>query len=188
MLKITIINYHKFLLCSLFSCLAVSGCQTMSAGECMSADWYRIGQQDGNAGQNENIGRRLDSCRENNVAVAPDSVSAYRTGYMQGVRNYCQPNRIMNDALIGIDRINVCPLETQNHLQPFSQAGLRIFHANQRIDQINRDQNRLSDELSNTKTTEKRAWEIRRQQRQLIYDLQSAVIELRQARIMLGTL
>lgn len=160
----------------------------MSVGECQTADWFKIGQQDGNVGQADSIGKRIDSCRAQNIAIAPQSVGAYRTGYAQGVRNYCQPNRILDDAILGRDRVNVCPLEVQNGLRPFAQAGLRVYSANQRIDQINSQQNQLSTELQQKKTTEKRAWEIKRQQRQLLHDLDNAVIELQQAKIMLGTL
>lgn len=181
-------HYYKVLIGSMLSCLVLSGCQTMSAGECQTADWYKIGQQDGNAGQNDNIGQRIDSCTKYNVAIAPNSVNAYRTGYAQGVRYYCQPNRIVDETIAGRDHLDVCPLELQNGLRPFSQAGLRIYRANQNITRINDEQNRLNDELSNKQTTDKRAWEIRRRQLQLTADLQNAVIELRQARIMLDTL
>ena len=188
MAQLNICNYYKALLCMALSSLMLSGCQVMSVGECQTADWFKIGQQDGNAGQADNIGKRVDSCREQNVAIAPSSVNAYRSGYGQGVRNYCQPNRILDDALTGRDQVNVCPLEVQNGLRPFAEAGMRVYSANQRIDQINADQSRLSSELQQKQTTEKRAWEIKRQQRQLLRDLDNAVIELQQARIMLGAL
>lgn len=161
----------------------------MSVGECQTADWFKIGQQDGNAGQADMIGKRIDSCREQNVAIDPNqSVHPYRTGYLQGVRNYCQPNRILDDGLAGRDRVDVCPLEVQNGLRPFAQAGMRVYSANQSIDRINSEQSRLSTELQNKQTTDKRAWEIKRQQRQLLRDLDNAVVELQQARIMLGAL
>lgn len=188
-MKITKNNTHpKMLLCAALSCLTLSGCQVMSIGECQTADWFKIGQQDGNAGQPDMIGKRVDSCREQNVAIVPNSVSAYRTGYLQGVRNYCQPNRILDDALIGRDQIHVCPLEIQNGLRPFAQAGMRVYSAKQHIDQITNEQNSLSNELQQKQTTEKRAWEIKRQQRQLLRELDNAVIELQQAHIMLGAL
>ena len=188
MIQTNIRNLQKALLCTTLSCLTLSGCQVMSVGECQTADWFKIGQQDGNAGQDDNIGKRVDSCREQNVAIASNSVNIYRTGYMQGLRNYCQPNRIIDDAIAGRDRVNVCPLEVQNGLRPFAQAGMRVYSANQRIKQIDTEQRRLSTELQQPQTTEKRAWEIKRQQRQLLRDLDNAVIELQQARIMLGAL
>lgn len=183
-------NLHKILLCTALSSLMLSGCQMMSVGECQTADWFKIGQQDGNAGQTDMLGRRVDSCRAQNVMIDPNDhvVGAYRAGYIQGVRNYCQPNRILDDALAGKDHVDVCPLQIQNGLRPFAQAGMRVYSANQRIDQIHSDQNRLSTELQNPKTTENRAWEIRRQQHQLLRDLDDAVVELQQARIMLGAL
>jgi len=181
-------NSYKLLVSMMLSCLTLSGCQVMSVGECQTADWFKIGQQDGNAGQADIIGKRVDSCREQKVDIAPNSVGAYRSGYAQGVRNYCQPNRILDDAIVGRDRVDVCPLEIQNGLRPFAQAGMRVYSANQRIDQINSEQSRLSTELQQKQITEKRAWEIKRQQRQLLRDLDNAVVELQQARIMLGAL
>lgn len=160
----------------------------MSVGECQTADWFKIGQQDGNAGQADMIGKRVDSCREQKIDIAQNSVGAYRSGYAQGVRNYCQPDRILDDGLAGRDRVDVCPLEVQNGLRPFAQAGMRVYSANQRIDQIHSEQNRLSAELQHKQTTEKRVWEIKRKQRQLLRDLDNAVVELQQARIMLRAL
>jgi len=189
MTQTNIRNFQKALLCTTLSCLILSGCQVMSVGECQTADWFKIGQQDGNAGQADMIGKRIDSCREQKVDIDPNnSVNAYRTGYAQGVRNYCQPNRILDDALAGRDHVDVCPLPLQNGLRPFAQAGMRVYSANQRIDQINSEQNSLSNELQRKDTSEKRAWEIRRQQRQLLRDLDNAVVELQQAKIMLGAL
>jgi hypothetical protein len=179
---------EKALLCAALSCLTLSGCQVMSVGECQTADWFKLGQQDGNVGQADIIGKRVDSCREQNVMIASNSVNAYRAGYGQGLRNYCQPNRILDDAMAGRDRVNVCPLEVQNGLRPFAQAGMRVYSAKQRIDQITNEQNSLSTELQQKQTTEKRAWEIKHQQHQLLHDLDNAVIELQQARIMLGAL
>lgn len=186
--RINIRNSSKLLMSLTLSCLTLSGCQVMSVGECQTADWFKIGQQDGNAGQADLIGKRVDSCREQNVAIAPNSVGAYRTGYTQGIRNYCQPNRILDDAIAGRDHVNVCPLEVQNGLRPFAQAGMRIYSANQSIDQIHAEQSRLATELQQKQTTDKRAWEIKHQQRQLLRDLDNAVIELQQAKIMLGSL
>lgn len=188
MIRTKIRNHYKVFFCATFSSLALVGCQVMSVGECQTADWFKIGQQDGNAGQADMSGRRVDSCREQNVAIASNSVNAYRTGYEQGLRHYCQPNRILDDAILGRDRVNVCPLEVQNGLRPFAQSGMRVYSANQRINQINSEQNRLSTELRYKQTTDNRAWVIRRQQRQLLRDLDDAVIELQQARIMLGAL
>lgn len=187
--RINIRNSRQLLISLALSSLTLSGCQMMSVGECQTADWFKIGQQDGNAGLADTLGKRVDSCREQNVVIDPNhSINAYRAGYMQGVRNYCQPNRILDEGLAGRDRVNVCPLEVQNGLRPFAQAGMRVYSANQRIDQIHSEQNRLADELQKKETTDKRAWEIRRQQYQLLRDLDNAVIELQQARIMLGAL
>lgn len=188
MTRVNIRNSHKLFISLTLSCFTLSGCQMMSVGECQTADWFKIGQQDGNAGQADIIGKRVDSCREQKVDIALNSVGAYRSGYAQGVRNYCQPNRILDEGLAGRDRVDVCPLETQYGLRPFAQAGMRVYSANQSIDRIHSEQSRLGSELQNKNTTEKRAWEIRREQRQLLRDLDNAVVELQQARIMLGAL
>lgn len=188
MKRTNMIHHYNTLICTTLASLMLTGCQMMSVGECQTADWFKIGQQDGNAGQSDMIGKRVDSCREQKVDIAQNSVGAYRSGYAQGVRNYCQPDRILDDGLAGRDRVDVCPLELQNGLRPFAQTGMRVYSANQSIDSIHSEQNRLRSELQDKKTTDKRAWEIRHQQRQLLRDLDNAVIELQQARIMLGAL
>jgi hypothetical protein len=41
-------NMPSFLI--LVSCLALSGCATMSSEDCRSTDWYRLGERDGETG------------------------------------------------------------------------------------------------------------------------------------------
>ncbi len=181
------IQQHLLFL-TITSSALLSGCQTMSLGECQTADWNKLGQQDGNAGRTDNIGDRVDSCRKNAVIVTANHIQAYRLGYAQGLGYYCQPQRILDDALAGRNHVSVCPLVMQNNVYPFAQAGQRIYQANQRMDQLQSEQNALSSELRDKKTTENRNKEIRRRQYQLTNELEDAVIELRQARIMLGSL
>ena len=179
---------QQLMVATIVSSTLLTGCQTMSMGECQTADWNKIGQQDGNAGRVDNIGDRVDSCSKNAVIVTPNNIHAYRLGYAQGLGYYCQPQRILDDALAGRNHLEVCPLPLQNGLYPFAQAGQRVYQANQKIDQLHSEQNSLSNELQDKKTTEARSKEIRRRQYQLTNELQDAVVELRQARIMLGTL
>ncbi len=165
--------------------LLLSGCQTMTAGECQTADWFKLGQQDGNAGQEDILGKRLDSCNTNKVPVADSATSAYRQGYAEGLRYYCLPKRIQDDAVNGRDHIYVCPLAAQPGLRPALKAGLRVYEDKQHIDQLNNEQSTLTSELKDPRTSDSRARDIRRRLHHLRGEIDDAMYELRYARSLL---
>lgn len=68
---------------------ALSGCETMSEGQCLAGDWTGQGYRDGQGGQ---LSSRLDShaqaCARH--GVTPDA-GAYVAGWRQGVIQFCRP-------------------------------------------------------------------------------------------------
>ena len=166
--------------------ILLGGCQTMTAGECQTADWLKIGQQDGNAGQEDMLGKRLDSCNANKVAVPMSATPAYRQGYADGLRYYCLPKRIQDDAVNGRDHVYVCPLAVQPSLRPALQAGMRVYQDKQQISQLNNEHDSLTNELKDPKTSDSRARDIRRRLHHLRGELEDANYELRYAQSLLA--
>ena len=179
-------TYRHQILAVLLPILCLAGCQTMTAGECQSADWLKIGQQDGNAGQEDMFGKRLDSCNANKVIVANNAQSTYRQGYADGLRYYCLPKRIQDDAVNGRDHVYVCPLNVQPSLRPALQVGMRVYQDKQQINQLNNEQTSLTNELKDPKTSESRARDIRKRLHHLRGELDDAVYELRYAQSLLA--
>jgi|GEM_PF-3037533 len=164
------------------ACMSLlSGCQTMSASECQVADWSKLGQQDGNAGRQDMLAQRIESCQKNAVAVSPTAPMLYRSGYAEGLSYYCQPRRILNEALAGRAHVDVCPLAAQGSLRVYADAGARVYQAQQRVDQLRQERDRLNRELQDKKTTDTRAREIANRQYQLSHELDNAFYDLRQA-------
>ncbi len=55
----------------LVACLAVASCATMSESECLYADWYAIGLEDGAKGRHvSHVGKRRKACAD--AGVMPD--------------------------------------------------------------------------------------------------------------------
>jgi hypothetical protein len=67
----------------------LSGCHTLSARECQSGDWERIGRDDGAKGTKpDELERHRKACAAH--AVKPDE-ARYRAGYAEGLKQYCTP-------------------------------------------------------------------------------------------------
>ncbi|MDZ4761140.1 MAG: DUF2799 domain-containing protein [Alphaproteobacteria bacterium] len=68
---------------------ALSGCATMSADQCASADWSALGMKDGNSGETLKMAdNREAACAKAGVTI--DRV-AYTSGRSQGLVKYCTP-------------------------------------------------------------------------------------------------
>ncbi len=67
--------------------LLITGCASMSADECVTADWHAIGFEDGSSGRTTgNISRHRKACAKH--GVTPD-FNAYTAGHAKGVPLYC---------------------------------------------------------------------------------------------------
>ena len=167
--------------------LVLAGCATMSPEECKVADWRAIGEKDGSQGKSEQLAGHLKSCQ--GVGIVPDN-RLYRSGYQQGLKYYCQPQRILNLALQGNGDVSACPIGQQQFLTYYYRLGHDVYDAQNRIDELNSEQSRLERELIDKKDLtdlqrkEKRD-RLRELDRQLRYardDLSSAQYRLSQNR------
>jgi hypothetical protein len=67
--------------------LLIQGCATLSKEECLYADWYQIGYEDGSRGKEVlQLSRHRKACAK--AGVTPDRIS-YEKGHHQGLLNYC---------------------------------------------------------------------------------------------------
>lgn len=85
---------------------ALSGCETMSEGQCLAGDWTGQGYRDGQGGQ---LSTRLDShaqaCARH--GVTPDA-GAYIAGWRQGVIQFCRPENGFDVGRRGAAYTGVC--------------------------------------------------------------------------------
>ena len=93
----------------LLSALLLSGCASMSKDQCLHADWYAVGVEDGAKGRPlERLGEHRRACAE--YAVAPNG-EAYMAGRREGLMAFCTYERGVAEGRAGHAYGSVCPQE-----------------------------------------------------------------------------
>lgn len=116
----------KFLIAlSAFSLLALNGCASMSADECLTVDWTAIGYEDGSRGYTaDRLGSHRKACAKH--GVTPD-LAAYQDGHAQGVEAFCQPGRAFKHGEHGASYSGVCPAHLEPEFLEAYQAGHKLY-------------------------------------------------------------
>ncbi len=69
--------------------LALQGCASLSKDECVTADWYSIGYEDGLHGkQADQIANHRKSCAKHGVTA---DLALYNEGRDAGLERFCEP-------------------------------------------------------------------------------------------------
>jgi hypothetical protein len=72
---------------TVFSFLLVAACASMDRSQCLNADWYAIGLEDGARGRAlERLGEHRRACAQYNVT--PDT-ARYVAGRNDGLKSFC---------------------------------------------------------------------------------------------------
>lgn len=83
------------------------GCATLDKEECLQADWYAIGLEDGARGYPlDRLGNHRRACSKYGVSPSPDDYAAGRT---VGLRSFCTFDRGVAEGRQGRDYAGVCP-------------------------------------------------------------------------------
>lgn len=137
------------------SALGLSGCATLSENECRTADWGRLGRQDGAAGHPESrLAEHAEAC--NKIGILPNA-TAWRAGWDQGVQTYCTPAVGWREGLAGHSYSGVCRARGNEagFLQAY-HAGSDIHRTQNRIEQNNQELRRLESQLRSAPNDETR--------------------------------
>jgi hypothetical protein len=103
----------------------VSGCASgLSKDECEIADWRSIGYEDGVQGRTEaRMGKHREACARHGVSLNFD---AYRSGWDEGVRRYCQAGNGYQQGRRGKSYHGVCPPDMEaDFLQAYGEGRQR---------------------------------------------------------------
>jgi hypothetical protein len=111
--------------------IALSGCETMSAEECATADWHGLGYSDADRTGQDNLANRAESCAEKGISA---DVSAYRRGFDDGLRAFCQPPRGFDFARRGGSFNGYCPGDLDEDFRYAYADGRRVYDLQQEID------------------------------------------------------
>jgi len=135
--------------------IVLSGCASLSETECRTADWGRLGQQDGANGYAESrLADHAEAC--NKIGILPNA-TAWRAGWDQGVQSYCTLAVGWCEGLAGRGYNGVC--RTRGNEAGFLQAynaGSEIHRMQNRIEQNSSELRRLENQLRSAPNDEAR--------------------------------
>jgi hypothetical protein len=87
----------------------LSGCATLDRNECLSANWYAVGLEDGAQGRPlERLGEHRRACAE--YKVAPDA-ERYMAGRGEGLKSFCTYERGYAHGRAGQGYAGTCPAQ-----------------------------------------------------------------------------
>jgi hypothetical protein len=131
------------LLASLF---VLSGCATLSEEECLTADWFSIGFEDGANGYPANrIGAHREACAKH--GITPD-LRQYQDGHDEGLLNFCTARNGFSRARNGYQYTGICPPSLEPEFLDGYQAGREIYAVTSEISGLRSEQRSNENELS----------------------------------------
>jgi Protein of unknown function (DUF2799) len=120
---------------ALFALVAVlAGCASMDRTQCVSANWYAIGLEDGARGQPlERLGTHRRACAEH--GVSPDA-ERYVAGRNEGLRSFCTYERGFAEGRSGHGNAGVCPATLAAGFQSGYQHGRELWDLNRQLGDV----------------------------------------------------
>jgi len=126
----------------------VSGCASgLSRDECNTADWRSIGYEDGVQGRKEaRIGTHRKACARHGVVL---NFEAYRRGWDEGVRRYCQPGNGYHQGRRGKSYSGVCPAQLETEFLQAYRQGRELYDLEADVERTARKLNYKRNRLAN---------------------------------------
>jgi hypothetical protein len=120
--------------------IVMAGCASgLSKEECQLADWRTIGYEDGMRGfPQTRISEHRKSCAEHGVAL---NLDAYRAGWDEGVRSFCQPGNGYRLGRGGNRYTGVCPADLEPAFIEAHAYGLEIYTLESEVNRLQRSIN-----------------------------------------------
>jgi hypothetical protein len=117
--------------------LLLAGCASMDKSECVNANWYAIGLEDGARGQSvERLGAHRRACAEHNVS--PDA-ERYVAGHREGLKSFCTYERGYALGRAGKSISATCPPGLRDDFLAGYERGRELHDLNRRLEQVNAD-------------------------------------------------
>jgi hypothetical protein len=122
-----------------------SGCATLGKDECLNADWRTIGYEDGAQGY---LASRISSHRKDCAkhGITPDFYR-YEEGRLEGLREYCTPQKGYNLGKSGRQYNSVCPGDLESVFLKGYYHGKSVHDAQMVIKSQQVDLNKMHEEL-----------------------------------------
>lgn len=150
--------------------IALASCATIPEEKCPSVDWYALGVQDGREGYAaDRIVKHREACA---VAKVDPDERAWLEGRRAGLVEYCVLPRAIDRGLAGRGYAGVCADPRYGRLYT---AARRVFDANAKIAEIDRDLADAWRDIASKDTPDIRRDILRSQVRSLENDRRRAV-------------
>src|SRR5690625_561949 len=163
----------------LFMVIAVvvmSGCATMTESECATADWHDVGYKDGRNGKpRDYMQERSTDCAKRGYAL---DAKKYQAGRDQGIAQYCTAENGRSEGLKGHPYLDACPAQLERDFLAPYRAAKRVYDAQEKVDELNRQSDHLTHQLKKEKQGSKRQG-IRQELREIDDKLSDARKDLR---------
>jgi uncharacterized protein DUF2799 len=125
--------------------LLVSACATLDKDECVNADWYAIGLEDGARGRAvERLGDHRRACAKHNVTPNADR---YVAGRNEGLKSFCTYERGFAEGQAGHPYGAVCPAPLAKGFIAGHQKGRELYELKRRLDEVEREIGRIKTAL-----------------------------------------
>lgn len=128
--------HRHYLLPVLLTLLAfsLSGCATLSEGECRTASWQEIGRIDGAQGQpRARLFEHAKACAD--YGIRPDAEAYYR-GREWGLFDYCTPTNAYREGRRGAAYHGVCPALFEGKFLESYRQGLAIHEVESQLERL----------------------------------------------------
>ena len=123
----------------------LSGCATMSAEECMVADWYGLGMADARAGRStSHLANRAGDCAE---AGYPADSEAWHAGFAEGLYWFCTLDQGFRFGVEGQRYHQTCPGDLERDFLEGYNLGVSLHDAQGRVTSLQREFDQLTREL-----------------------------------------
>jgi hypothetical protein len=110
---------------------ALTGCNSMSAQECLATDWRTVGYEDGvNGYAGDRIGRYRNACSEHGITP---NLEQYQAGRDQGLREFCKPANGFRVGSHGGGYNGVCPADLDEPFVNAYQTGRQLYVLRTRV-------------------------------------------------------
>src|SRR5262245_58288372 len=116
------------------ACSLLGGCASMDRNQCLSANWYAIGLEDGARGQPlERLGTHRRACAE--YGVAPDA-ERYVAGRDEGLKTFCTYERGLSTGRSGQSYAGSCPANLARGFLAGYQLGRDLYDTHRQLDEL----------------------------------------------------
>lgn len=116
----------------------LSSCATLNKDECLTADWYQIGYEDGARGfADTRVASHREACAKH--GITPD-FRAYQDGHAEGLISFCTPRNGFTQGKNGYQYSGICPPSLEEGFMDGYSAGREIYAVTSEISQLQSEQ------------------------------------------------